>query len=489
MKTKIRQYLNYGLLSITLGFYNARSFAQIANPYDYRVLSHMENVRLRDSLKKYWVAPTAFKEKETQKKFRELWDDRTNFMITAINNKNFIQETELYGFISGILDQLQAGNSKLLPQKPILLIDRSGSVNAYSVGGHIICVNLGLIAFSRNREEIALIIAHELSHDILSHAENSMKERAVWLTSDEYKKSLKEVLDSKYERYSRLKKILEGYTFSRTRHNRYHEHEADSLAVVLLQNSRIAFDAKNFLRLDSADLQYQQPLKKPVKEYFVALSLPFESSWTQKGNKGLSSKNYNFKKSSPLADSLKTHPDCQERYERTKMLSTIKDFGMPVPGSILKKVNKMIIWNIFDNQNLTACLYRIFQENDKGNADEWYDFMIFNVFAGLNYSDNQLERFNAINVTSKEYISQQYYELQTMLEQLPREVLNEYHKKLSTLNFWQRLSPDTGILKDFFFTILNKEKTGKEIGIAAKSFISSHPNSMYCEFADHFLTK
>jgi len=57
--------------------------------------------------------------------------------------------------------------------------------------------------------------------------------------------------DSKYERLSRLKKVLEGYSFSRGRHQRYHESDADSLAIVLLKKSNIAFNAAYFLRLDA----------------------------------------------------------------------------------------------------------------------------------------------------------------------------------------------------------------------------------------------
>ena len=465
------------------------SQAQLSNPYDYQHLSHLVNTRLRDSLKKHWTSPSLYTNKETQKKFKEFWDARTSFIVEAIDGKNFIQEREVYAYIERIVDQLQQANKNLIPQKPILLIDRSGAVNAYSAGGHIIAVNLGLIAFATSREEIALVIAHELAHDILQHAENSMKERAEWFTSVEYKKSLTEVLDSKYERYSRLKKLMEGYTFNRTRHNRYHEGEADSLAVVLLRNSSIAFDAAHFLRLDSADTQFQQPLKQALKAYFTTYNLPFEEAWTQKKSKGLSSKSYQFNKGNELSDSLRTHPDCQTRYEKTKALTTTKGTLTPVPAALLNKVNKMIIWNTFDNRNLTACLYRILQEVDKGQADDWHAFMLFNVFSGLAYADEQLERFNTINVISKEYISTSYYELQTMLEQMPREMLEQYYKKLTEQGFWQQLPADGRSLKSFFTTILRQDASDKVKEQAARTFATSHASSMYCELADHFIKK
>jgi len=475
------------LLLITTNLITAAAQLLVTNPYDYAALSHLGAVKLRDSLRKNWVAPTVYKDKETQKKFKEFWDSRTDFVATAITNKNFIQEKETFQYVENIVSQLQKANPILIKQKPILLIDRSGAVNAYSMGSHLIAVNLGLIAFSSSREELALVMAHELAHDILNHAENSMKERAEWLTSDEYKKSLNQVLDSKYERYSRLKKLMEGYTFNRTRHNRYHESEADSLAVVMLKAANIGFDAKHFLRLDSADMQYRMPLKKPLKEYFTAMELPFDETWTQKKSKGLSSKAYNFKKTE-LDDSLKTHPDCAERYEKTKSSSTLIS-SSPIPAPLLARVNKMIVWNIFDSQNLTACLYRIFQEQDKGTADAWYEFMMYNVFAGLSYSDKQLERFNAINVISKEYISQHYYELQTMLEQMPRESMEQYNNRLNAAAFWQSLPPDARNMKGFFVSLLSKDASDKSKESAAKSFASSQPGSMYLEFADHFIVK
>ncbi|HEV7620825.1 MAG TPA: M48 family metalloprotease [Flavisolibacter sp.] len=463
--------------------------AQDINPYTYQDLSNFSYGKLRDSLKKNWNCPVLYREKETQKKYKELWDARTEFIVGAIDGKNFIQEKEIYNYIEPIVSQIQAGNPGLMPQKPILLIDRSASANAYSIGGNIIAVNLGLISFAESREEIALVIAHELSHNILEHANHSMKEKSEWLTSAEYKRSLNQVLDSKYERFTRLKKVFEGYTFSRTRHSRYHEDEADSLAVVLLKNSHIPFDASFFLRLDSSDIQYRQQLKQPVKDYFTNINLPFEDWWVHKTTKGLSSKNYNFQNADDILDSLKTHPECKERYTKTLAWSVANTRLTPIPASISEKVNKMIIWNIFDNQNLTACLYRILLEKDKGNKDEWYNFMIHNIFAGLYYSDNQLNRFNSIKVTSKEYISRQYYELQTMLEQMPKENLETYYTNLGTQVFWQKMPSDARALKELFHTLLNKDSSVKTNEIAAKHLTTAYSNSMYCEFADHFITK
>lgn len=461
-------------------------YAQQKPIYNYQDLSHIFYAYQKDSIKKNWVCPSLYKQKETQKKYKEIWDSRTSFITEAIEQKGFVRDVELHSYIQAIVNDIVRANPAYFTKQPILLIDRSASVNAYTIGLDIIAVNTGLITFARCREEIALVIAHELSHNYLQHADKAMKEKAERLTSEEYKKSLNAILDSKYERLTRLKKIFENYSFSRSRHNRYHESDADSLALVLLKNSNIPFNPQYFLRLDSADVQYKSPLKNPLKDYFAAYGIALEDSWTKKRSKGLSTKSYNFRDTSSIADSLKTHPDCKERYEKTLSQSS-QQKETPVPVNIKDKANKILIWNIFDNQGLTACLYRILLEKDKGCNDEWYDFMVHNILSGLYYADKQLNRFNAIGVTPKEFISKDYYELQNLLEQIPKESLEKACKQMQTSPFWQNVSSDGKALKAFFSTLnFDENASGKTKERAARDFIESYPASMYCEFAEHF---
>lgn len=481
-------YYRASRLVILLLFFSYSSIAQNTPLYSYRDLSKFSFAKQKDSIKKNWVCPEVFKEKATQKKYKEIWEDRTGFITSAIEANNFILDGDIYNYINQIINDLTNGNPSLIKQKQLLLIDRSASVNAYAIGGNIIAVNLGLVTFSKSREEIALVVAHELSHNILNHAENSMKERAVWLTSEEYKNSLNAVLDSKYERLTKLKKVMESYTFSRSKHHRYHESDADSLAIVLLKNSNISFDPKAFLRLDSTDNEYKEPLKNSTKNYLTSYNIPIEDWWFTKRTKGLSSKSYNFKDTANINDSLKTHPDCVDRYEKTKGLINIKGSLTPVSAYIKEKANKMLIWNMYDNMNLTACLYRVFLEKDRGNTDPWYDFMAHNIFAGLNYSNKQLNRFNAIGIKPKEYISKNYYELQTMLEQIPAENLEQLYKASASQNFWANLSTELKGLKMLMATLnFESDDSDKKKSNAAKEFISNNPFSMYCEFADHFI--
>jgi hypothetical protein len=478
------------LCSVALMTLATGTYAQDNGLYSYQDLSHFYYAKAKDSIRRSWSCPTAFKDRNAQKKYKEIWDQRTDALMAMINDDDYVHDKEVYGYVESIVRQIADANHALVPEKPFLLIDRSSSVNAYAMGGNVLAVNLGLITFSQSREELALAIAHEMSHNILHHVDNAMQQKAEWLSSDEYRQSVNAVMDSKYERLSRLKKVVENYSFSRSRHQRYHESEADSLAVVMLKKSNIAFEAAWFLHLDSSDMEYQKPLHHSLSAFFTAYHLPYQDMWSQRHSHGLSTRAYTFSDTSTIADSLKTHPECVERYNKTRSLSTSNGRLTPIPVAIEEKANKMLLWNLYSSVSLTPCLYRILQTKDRGNTDTWYDFMLSNIFAGLYYSDRMLNRFNAIGVIPKEYISRDYYSLQTLLEQMPRESLMQTCRILQDEGFWHNLSEPEKNLKALVFTLaLDPDSSDRNKARAAHVFFTGNSNSMYCEFAQNFEKK
>lgn len=478
------------LLTSTLLLLLCCAYAQQHDLYNYQDLSHLYYQKQKDSLKKAWTCPTTFKEKDAQKKYKEIYDNRTDFLLAAITQDDYVHDREVYPYIAAIVRQIAEANRDVIPVDPLLLLDRDPSVNAYALGDNVLAVNLGLVIFAASREELALALAHEMSHNILHHPENAMHERAAWLSSDEYRQSLNAVLSSRYDRLTRLQKILEGYTFSHSRHQRFHESEADSMAITLLKKCRISFNANYFLHLDSADEEYHNHLHQPLRNYFTTYQLPFEDNWAVRRSHGLSTRNYNFSDTTLLVDSLKTHPDCPERYSRTKDRSATHPLLTPIPQNIYDRTNKMLIWNLYTSGTLTPCLYRIFLEKDKGSKDPWYDFMVSNIFYGLFYADRNLNRFNAIGIVQKEYISRDYYSLQTLFEQMPRESLKQYCETFNNGPFWNSLAgPEKG-LKNFLHTLaLDPDNSERNRSKAAHAFATDNAGSMYCEFSDNFEKK
>lgn len=458
--------------------------------YNYQDLSAFYYKKQEDSLKKAWVCPDFYKEKATQKQFKAIWEERTSFFTEAISDNNYVYDKEICSYLNDVVAQIQAANKNYLPVKPFVVLDRSASVNAYAIGGNVLAINLGLLSFAKTREEIALTIAHELSHNILEHPENGMKKRAEWLNSDEYRKSMSQVLESDYGRLSRLKKVYETYSFGRNRHQRYHEGDADSLAIILLNNSHISFAPEFFLRMDSADVQYRQPLQQPLKNYFGFYNIVLEENWTKKRSKGLSTRDYDFHSNISVADSLKTHPDCVVRYNNTVARKTENGTATPIPENISKKVNRMLIWNMYCSNDLTPCLYRILQEKDKGNTDAWYDFMFNNVIMSLYKADKDLHRSSTIDIQRKEYISKEYYQLQTLLEQIPRDKLAESCQQLQNAPFWGNVTASEMAMKGFQKSLVLSDKSDAAANQQlAKQFMESNKNSLYCEYVHPFEKK
>ncbi len=68
----LKLVVSVALLSISAGI-----SAQENGLYDYQDLSHLFYARTKDSIKRAWTCRVAFKDKAAQKKYKEIWDQRT----------------------------------------------------------------------------------------------------------------------------------------------------------------------------------------------------------------------------------------------------------------------------------------------------------------------------------------------------------------------------------------------------------------------------
>jgi hypothetical protein len=77
---------------------SATALAQPGSLYSYRDLSHFYYARQKDSLKKAWDCPEAFKEKAAQKKYKEIWDSRTERVTNYIADDAYVHDKEIGGY-------------------------------------------------------------------------------------------------------------------------------------------------------------------------------------------------------------------------------------------------------------------------------------------------------------------------------------------------------------------------------------------------------
>src|SRR5215469_9981131 len=84
--------------------------AQDQTLYTYQQLSNSYYAVQKDSLKKAWSCPDAFSDRAKQKKFKEIWEERTEFLLAAIEKQDFVYEPEIHRYLQEIIGKLMAGS-------------------------------------------------------------------------------------------------------------------------------------------------------------------------------------------------------------------------------------------------------------------------------------------------------------------------------------------------------------------------------------------
>jgi hypothetical protein len=469
------------LLLYIVHYCSFSSNAQIIKAYNYQQLSSTAYEKLSDSLKNNKNCPILFEEKKVQKEYEKVWRSRNEYVSKSIENNNYVKDEVVLPYIQDIVNEIISNNRKLIPYNVTVLLDRSEIANAVSFGEHIIAVNAGIIIRAKSREELAFYIGHELSHDILQHSNNSMFEQVQILNSDEYKESLKNVLSSKYERYSRLMKVAQGFTFDRGRHSRYSEQAADSLGVILVTNSNLSFDASYFLNLDTMSNQYNWPLRRNIKEHIKDLGIAANAAWFVKKSKGLSSFNYDIVDTSGKIDSLKTHPDCKLRYEHNLANNSKVLKKTPIPQSVLDAAFEIAIMDLYVNKDLTKCFYRLIQEKENRPQLQEYEFLSHAVLYSLLNSVVGLERFNVLRIKKKKDVSADFFELQNFFEQVPEKELSEICAQLATNK--QYSDKEALALFEYYKISTTVTSSGKRTSNEdfIKNYQKNYPNSIFLE--------
>lgn len=471
-------FKKHALLALMI-LISAHLHAQIIKSYTFSQLSANSYQGLSDSLKKNKNCPVLLSDKKAQAEFEKSWKSRNERIAKDLDNNNYIKDNVVLPYVETIVQELISHNRQLIPYKVTVLLDRTEVANATSFGEHIIAVNAGIVISAKNREELSLYIAHELSHDILKHTEQAMKAHAEIIVSDDYKESLKNVLSSKYGRYSQLMKITENMSFDRNRHSRYSEQAADSLAIVLVKNSNISFDAASFLNLDTMGNQYQRGLSQGVKARFKELDITTDENWFVKRSRGLSAAKYAVADTSSKNDSLKTHPDCQSRYAYTLAQNSTTQTKTDIPKAVRDAAFEIAIMDMYVNRNITRCFYRLMQEKENGINPALYDFMARALLNNLLVSVKNMERFNVLRIRKKEDVSSDYFELQNFLEQIPEKNLAASCTQLNTAHTLDK--EEQGLID--YLQILSTDHADKKTAVKnhTKIFKDNFPSSIYLE--------
>jgi Zn-dependent protease with chaperone function len=263
--------------------------------------------------------------------------EKAHFMETLDSANLLMYDDSISAFLNRIKDDIIAANPELKDYECHVYPYRSLEPNAYSIGEGIILFNLGLLDRLSTKEQVAAIIAHEMSHDILRHVFLSNERLIRNLYNGGFNTSLRTFTRNSIGRSSALKNLTDKFLANHMEYKRSNEILADSLGYILYTKAGYksieAIHALEILR-DSDFLKYPDTLQ--LEQIFTSSDFPFKTYWLNPENSyaaWVADSTLN-----EVPDSLKTHPDCDVRIEALKTLSNTltiplnnEDRGSEVP--------------------------------------------------------------------------------------------------------------------------------------------------------------
>ncbi|WP_276482772.1 M48 family metallopeptidase [Paraflavitalea pollutisoli] len=294
------------LLAATTGWAQNTVFAPL--PSDDGILSQLYT-RFEEQHKQQVTSLP----KENREDYKKIYQARWDHIKAKFDDKEIYTDKAAQQYLDAISNELIRTNPVLAQKTFRCFFSRSAVPNASYIGHGIILFNMGLFHRLDNESQAAFVIAHEIAHFIMNHSENAINKYVAFVNSKEIQAELRDIKGSQYGKRDRFDKLVKDMTFSHRRHSRDHETEADSVAVALLSNTR--FDPRGALStlalLDTIDAE-PLDMAEALKAQFHTPAYPFQKKWIAK-EEGLLGGHANLVADTVLADSLKTHPDCQLR--------------------------------------------------------------------------------------------------------------------------------------------------------------------------------
>lgn len=243
----------------------------------------------------------------------DIFRQRNLAIKESLAENEILTDAAATAYLTTMVQTILQANPQLKKDSLRVLFSRAWWPNAASMGEGTIVFHIGLFNRLENEAQVAFILCHELAHYFLDHGNASIYHYVETTNSDAFQQRLKEIAKSEYNRNSQLEKLGLSFAFNSRRHSRDHEKEADAMAFDLLRNT--GYDLKTAISslavLDSVDKD-KYAGKSALEQQLHFPGFPFKKRWIS-GNTLMFADNKEDKKEKALADSLKTHPDCQLR--------------------------------------------------------------------------------------------------------------------------------------------------------------------------------
>lgn len=255
------------------------------------------------------LAPTYL---STDKRYIADWNNHLYNLYqsfgAASKDKQFITEPYVTKYLQSVLQRVLDSNR--IRQKIEVVPTRDQEPNAYNMGDNRLFVNIGVVDLLDNEAQLAFLLCHELSHQLLQHVQEKFSARRALATDKAVKKEIRDIRAAKYNKLDRRTQFALRYSYTFANYSRAKERAADSMAIVLLQKTPYDI-GEGIGLLEALRLSDTDRTQINYARFFGSASAPLRPELLQDSRYAI---RFGGKRAIAYEeDSLKTHPDVPAR--------------------------------------------------------------------------------------------------------------------------------------------------------------------------------
>lgn len=407
---------------------SAAAFSQTPDDYTAGPEESKYLSSLQSQVKKKYLDDSSRITGENKKYINRFYRARFDEIDQMFADSLIVVNRQANEYLNKLAAEIIKSNPELSNINFRFLLYRAFWPNASAYGEGTVIFNLDLFTRLHNESQIAAILCHEMAHQYLEHWQNRMMRYVNTVYSDDFQKELKQIKKSSYEQNKKLDELEKSIAFKSRRHSREFETQSDSLGLVFLQRTR--FDTRECLTvlalLDSIDGR-QLNMESILRKQFNFAGYPFKESWIQKKSAFFNATVENTK--SEFADSLKTHPDCQQRIrllEPKIMLQPKYGSASPVDAAEFARLKPVLvketIETLFRKKYISQCLFYTLEYLELDPTDPYLLSTAGACLAEL-YTHQKAHTLNTITDLPSPFINADYNTLLKFIEALRLEDL------------------------------------------------------------------
>lgn len=338
--------------------------------------------------------------RQVRREVLESYNAHTTAFLELIKKGVFISEKKYSPLLGEIKKKIKEANPEYRFDDISVLIAASDDTNAYNIGDGFIVFNLPIIFGMANEYELAFILSHEMAHQKLDHVFKSMLRSGEINNSKDIKSKTKAITRQKYNKGKLASDLYKQIVYGNREESRKKEIQADSLGYVFFSKAYPDFKyqaVKTLEILKNSDAPKDSLVLADYQKIFAQQQLTFKPEWIADGES-----KYSYQKDKSWnVDSLRTHPDCEQRIAFLKQHFKIDDTDVKQADAtkfneIRKEAHKEFIFGLYFIEEYGESLYYTLLSMKKNPNDAFLKKMLHDNMLKLSIARN--------NFTSNKYL-------------------------------------------------------------------------------------